>query len=93
MKYMIGMNNTQTVGINSTQSIGAVKMTSVMGDASMFITGKLMEMIEGDVHSETTKGKTVINSEGGIETGNNGKITKHSQADIENKSGEKGKSY
>lgn len=93
MKYMIGMNNSQTVGMNATQSIGAMKMTSVMGDASMFITGKLMEMIKGDVHSDTAKGKTVVNAEDGIETISSGTITKHAQADIENKSGEKAKAH
>ena len=89
----IGMNRTQSIGLNATQSVGAMKMTSVVGDASMFITGKLTEMIEGDVHSETAKGKTIVNSESGMETVSNGAITKHAQNDIDNKSGEKGKSH
>lgn len=89
----IGMNRTQSIGLNATQSVGAMKMTSVVGDASMFITGKLTEMIEGDVHSETAKGKTVVNSESGVETVSNGAITKHAQNNIDNKSGEKGKSH
>ena len=89
----IGMNSSQSIGMNATQSIGAMKMTSVLGDASVFITGKLMEMIEGDVHSETKQGKTVVNSEGGIETSTNGQIKKDAQGNIENKSGEKGQSY
>lgn len=55
----IGMNRSQSVGMNTTQTVGGMKMTSVMGDASVFITGKLMEMIEGDVHSETKQGKTL----------------------------------
>ncbi|MFC0427324.1 hypothetical protein [Chryseobacterium scophthalmum] len=49
-------------------------MTSVIGDTSMFITGKLTEMIEGDVTSEVKQGKTVINSDQGIETTSNGFI-------------------
>ena len=89
----IGMNRTQSIGLNATQSVGAMKMTSVVGDASIFITGKLTEMIEGDVHSETAKGKTVVNSESGMETVSNGAITKHAQNDIDNKSGEKVKSH
>lgn len=89
----IGMNRSQSIGLNATQSVGAMKMTSVVGDASMFITGKLTEMIEGDVHSETAKGKTIVNSESGMETVSNGAITKHAQNDIDNKSGEKGKSH
>lgn len=35
------------------QTIGAMKTTTVAGDARMFITGKLTEMIEGDVESVT----------------------------------------
>ncbi|SFC45971.1 bacteriophage T4 gp5 trimerisation domain-containing protein [Kaistella jeonii] len=90
---MIGMNNSQTVGMNATQSIGAMKMTSVMGDASMFITGKLTEMIEGDVHSETKQGKTTVNSDKGIETTSNASITRHAQEEVQHNSGEKSKAH
>ncbi len=90
---MIGMNNTQTVGMNATQSIGAMKMTSVMGDASMFITGKLMEIIEGDVHSETKQGKTTVNSDKGIETSSQASINRHAQEEVQHNSGEKSKNY
>ncbi|OCK50709.1 Vgr family protein [Chryseobacterium sp. CBo1] len=93
MTTSVGLNKSDTIGMNNTQSVGAMKMTSVLGDTSMFITGKLTEMIEGDVHSETTKGKTIVNSEGGIETSSNGKIVKNAQSNIENKSGEKGQNF
>ena len=89
----IGMNHSKNVGMNSTQSVGAMKMTSVVGDSNMFITGKLTEMIEGDVHSETKQGKTIVNNEGGIETATNGQIKKDAQGNVDNRSGEKGKSY
>lgn len=89
----IGMNSSQSIGMNSTQSVGAMKMTSVIGDASLFITGKLTEMIEGDVHSETAKGKTVTNSEGGIETASAGKIMKDAQGNVDHRSGETNKSH
>ena len=89
----IGMNRSQSVGMNTTQSVGGMKMTSVVGDDSMFITGKLMEVIDGDVHIETKQGKTIVNSEGGIETASNGSITKHAQEDIDNKSGNKQKGH
>lgn len=92
MKYMIGMNNTQTVGMNATQSIGAMKMTSVMGDASMFITGKLMEMIEGDVHSETMKERNEV-SEGKIITQSTGTNEQHSKKVVKNNSSEKSNNY
>ncbi|MFV0530617.1 MAG: bacteriophage T4 gp5 trimerization domain-containing protein, partial [Flavobacteriales bacterium] len=70
----IGMNRSQSLGLNATQSVGAMKMTSVVGDASMFITGKLTEMIEGDFESVTKKGKTIYNSDGGLETNSQGTI-------------------
>ena len=89
----IGMNSSQSIGMNATQSVGAMKMTSLVGDASMFITGKLMEVIEGDVHSEVKQGKTVINSEKGIETSSNGSISKRAQNEVQNNSGERSKNY
>lgn len=89
----IGMNNTQSIGMNSTQSIGAMKLTSVAGDASMFITGKLMEVIDGDVHSETKQGKTIVNNDAGIETASNGKILKDAQGNIDHRSEDKNKSH
>ncbi|MCD1116401.1 type VI secretion system Vgr family protein [Chryseobacterium turcicum] len=89
----IGMNRTQNIGLNATQSVGAMKMTSVIGDTSMFITGKLTEMIDGDVHSETKQGKTIVNNEGGIETFTVGQIKKDAQGNIDNRSGEIGKAH
>jgi len=89
----IGMNSSKSIGMNATQSIGAMKMTSVMGDASVFITGKLMEMIEGDVHSETKQGKTIVNSDQGIETNSQASINRHAQEEVQNNSGEKSKNY
>ena len=56
----IGMNRSQSIGLNATQSVGAMKMTSVVGDASMFITGKLTEIIDGDVHSEAKQERNEI---------------------------------
>ena len=89
---MIGMNNTQTVGMNATQSIGAMKITSVLGDASMFITGKLTEMIEGDVHSETKMERNEISHED-IEISSGKSITKNAQEEVKNNSGEKSKNH
>lgn len=89
----IGMNSTQSVGMNATESVGAMKMTSVVGDASMFITGKLTEMIEGDVHSETKQGKTTVNSDQGIETSSQASINRHAEEEVQNNSGEKSKNH
>ncbi|KIA85462.1 Vgr family protein, partial [Kaistella jeonii] len=89
---MIGMNNSQTVGMNATQSIGAMKMTSVMGDASMFITGKLTEMIEGDVHSETKMERNEYASE--VENSStDGTIHQNAKVEVKNNSGEKSSNY
>ncbi|MCX8534690.1 phage baseplate assembly protein V, partial [Chryseobacterium luquanense] len=93
MTTSVGVNKSDTIGMNNTQSVGAMKMTSVMGDTSMFITGKLTEMIEGDVTSEVKQGKTMINSDQGIETSSNGSITKHAQNEVQNNSGERSKNH
>ncbi|QQQ27978.1 hypothetical protein [Chryseobacterium indoltheticum] len=84
----IGMNRNQSIELNATQSVGAVKITSVIGDTSMFIKGKLTEMIEGDVTSEVKQGKTVVNSDQGVETTSNISISKHTQKEVQNNSGE-----
>ena len=34
----------------------------------VYVNGALTEVIEEDLHSETKKGKTMLNSEGGIES-------------------------
>ncbi|MBM7419078.1 MULTISPECIES: type VI secretion system Vgr family protein [Chryseobacterium] len=88
----IGMNRTQSIGLNATQSVGAMKMTSVIGDTSMFITGKLTEMIEGDVHSETMKERNEV-SEGKITTQSTGTNEQHSEKIVQNNSGEKSNNY
>ncbi|RZJ50825.1 MAG: hypothetical protein EOO19_02260 [Chryseobacterium sp.] len=93
MTTSVGMNKSDTISLNHIQSVGAMKMTSVLGDTSMFITGKLTEMIEGDVTSEVKQGKTVINSDQGIETSSNGSINKHAQNEVQNNSGERSKNY
>lgn len=93
MTTSVGMNKINTVGMNNTESVGATKITSVVGDTSMFITGKLTEMIEGDVHSEVKNGKTVMNSEQGIETSCSASIHHEAQKEVHNNSGEMSKSF
>ncbi len=88
----IGMNSSKSIGMNATQSVGSMKMTSVMGDASVFITGKLMEMIEGDVHSETNQIRNEI-SHDDIEISSSKNITKNAQQEVKNNSGEKSKNH
>lgn len=88
----IGMNSSQSIGLNSTQTVGAMKMTSVVGDASVFITGKLTEMIDGDVHSETKMERNEV-SEKSMNIQSNDSINKHAQKEVQNNSGEKSKAH
>ncbi|WP_267405005.1 MULTISPECIES: phage baseplate assembly protein V [unclassified Chryseobacterium] len=93
MATTVGVNKSNTIGRNNTESVGAMKITSVIGNASTYITGKLTEIIEGDVESEVKKGKTVVNSDQGIETTSNASITKHAQNEVQNNSGQRSKNY
>lgn len=56
----------------------------------MFISvkGALTEVIEGDLHSETKKGKTMINSEGGIESNSVEMINLNAERKIHSNSNE-----
>ncbi|MGD1320232.1 type VI secretion system Vgr family protein [Chryseobacterium sp. 2R14A] len=84
----VGMNKTETIALNETQSIGAMKMTSVVGDVSMMVTGKLMEIIDGDVVSESKKERKEYSS-GEMVIGSEDMIKKHAQKQIQNNSGER----
>jgi type VI secretion system secreted protein VgrG len=92
MTTNVGMNKSDTITMNHVQSVGAMKMTSVLGDTSMFITGKLTEMIEGDVHSETLKERNEISHED-INLTSSKYINKNAQEEVQNNSGEKSKNY
>ncbi|MFV0529916.1 MAG: bacteriophage T4 gp5 trimerization domain-containing protein [Flavobacteriales bacterium] len=92
MTTTVGMNKSDSIGMNNTESVGAMKMTSVVGDASMFITGKLTEMIEGDVHSETKKERKEYASE--VENSSTeGKLHQNAKDQVENNSGEKSNNF
>jgi Rhs element Vgr protein len=92
MTTSVGMNKSDSIGMNNTESVGAMKLTSVVGDTSMFITGKLTEMIEGDVHSETKKERNEV-SEKTMNIQSSEYVHKHAQGEVQNNSGEKSKSY
>ncbi|KFF03095.1 type VI secretion system Vgr family protein [Chryseobacterium luteum] len=89
---IVGMNKTESVTMNDTQSVGAMKITSVIGDASMMITGKLTEIIDGDVHSETKKERNEV-SEGKIVTQSTGTNEQHSDKTVKNNSSEKSNNF
>ncbi len=88
----VGMNSSQSIGMNSTQSVGAMKMTSVVGDASVFITGKLTEMIEGDVHSETKMERNEVSGKS-MTLQSEENVNKHAQKEVQNNSGENSKAH
>ncbi|REC46834.1 type VI secretion system Vgr family protein [Chryseobacterium pennipullorum] len=92
MNTTVGMNKSNSIGLNNTENVGAMKLTSVIGDASTFITGKLTEIIDGDVHSETKKGRNEI-SEKEMNISSNSSINKHAQQEVQNNSGEKSKAH
>ena len=79
--------------VNITETAGKAKRSDISGDMSVFVKGILTEIIEGEVHSQTLKGKTVINNDGGIEIISEKAINKNAKGQIQNKSGEKSKLY
>lgn len=89
MNINVGENLTTNVGMNNIENVGMMKTTSVAGDANVMITGKLMEYIEGDVHSETKAERTEV-SEGKIVQQSKGEMQHHSAKVVRNNSGEKG---
>ena len=87
------LNISESAGVNKATTVGALHSMFVGGDSMATIMGKLTEMIEGDVISETKQGKTTINSEKGIESSSNGAINKHAQTEVQNNSAEKSKQF
>ena len=89
---IVGMNKTESITMNSSQSIGAMKITSVVGDASMMIAGKLTEVIEGDVQSEVKKERKEYAGE--VEnSSSNGTIHQNAKVEVKNNSGEKSNNF
>ncbi|SQB27396.1 hypothetical protein [Chryseobacterium jejuense] len=86
------MNKTDTVTMNHSESIGMIKTSSVIGDSQVFITGKLTEFIEGDVHSEVKQERNEISrKEMNFSTEEN--FTSHTKSSIHMNSGEKGHNH
>ncbi|MDY3548862.1 phage baseplate assembly protein V [Riemerella anatipestifer] len=92
MTTNVGMNKFDNIGLNHIENVGAIKTTSVIGDANMFITGKLTEIIEGDVHSETKQERNEV-SDGNIVTQSTGTNEQHSEKSVKNNSSEKGNNF
>ncbi|KXH85006.1 type VI secretion system Vgr family protein [Chryseobacterium kwangjuense] len=89
---IVGMNKSESVTMNDTQNVGAMKITSVIGDASMMITGKLTEIIDGDVHSEVKKERKEYAGE--VEhSSNEGTIHQNAKVEVKNNSGEKSSNF
>ncbi|SFN03628.1 Uncharacterized conserved protein, implicated in type VI secretion and phage assembly [Chryseobacterium oleae] len=89
---IVGMNKSESVTMNDTQSVGAMKITSVIGDASMMISGKLTEIIDGDVQSEVKKERKEYAAE--VEhSSNEGTIHQNAKVEVKNNSGEKSSNF
>ncbi|MDI9312481.1 MAG: hypothetical protein QM535_19885, partial [Limnohabitans sp.] len=93
MTTSVGMNKTNSVGANHTETIGGMKNTAVTLDMMTMVTGKLTEVIDGDVHTETKKGKTSVNSGKGIDITSTENLNKHSDKEVQINSAEKSKQY
>ena len=92
MNTSVGMNKTNTVGMNNSESVGMMDLRAIGADSMLTVSGKLTEIIDGDVHSESKKERTEI-SESDINIQSNGMISKNAQKEIQNNSGEKGKNF
>ena len=88
-----GMNISESAGVDKSTSIGMMHNVFVGGNSMMSVTGTLTEYIEGDVHSETTKGKTTVNTDAGMETSSQGTISKNSKKEVQVNSAEKSKLF
>ncbi len=86
------MNISESAGVNKATNVGALNTMFVGGDSMMNVMGKLTEMIEGDMISETKKERNeVSNEEMNIQS--TGMINKHSDKEIQNNSAEKSKQF
>ena len=73
---------------NITETAGKAKRSDIGGDMFVYVNGALTEVIEGDLHSETKKGKTMLNSEGGIESNSAEMINLNAEGKIHGNSNE-----
>ncbi|EKB62060.1 hypothetical protein HMPREF9700_00004 [Bergeyella zoohelcum CCUG 30536] len=72
--------------------VGINYISTIAGNASHFITGKLMEMIDGDVHSETLNGREEV-SDGRINIFAQSELEQHSLKSLKNNSSENSTSF
>ncbi|OWP82660.1 hypothetical protein BWK59_14690, partial [Flavobacterium davisii] len=74
------------------ETIGAMKNTTVAMDMMTMVTGKLTEIIEGDMYSETKKERNEV-SDKEMNIQSTGMINKHSDKEVQNNSAEKSKQF
>ncbi|MET2996912.1 type IV secretion protein Rhs, partial [Flavobacterium columnare] len=79
-------------GINKNETIGAMKNTTVAMDMMTIVTGKLTEIIDGDMVSETKK-ERILSSNGKIVSQSEGTHEQHSKKEVQNNSAEKSKIF
>jgi type VI secretion system secreted protein VgrG len=98
ISFTAGMNITNTAGMNIAESAGVDKSSTVGmmhtlfvgGDSMMNVTGKLTEIIEGDVHSEVKNDHTTVSEKKVVaQTEKNHEV--HTNAEISHNAAEKSK--
>jgi uncharacterized protein involved in type VI secretion and phage assembly len=85
-----GVNISESAGVDKSTTVGAILHTTVGGDSMLNVTGKLHEIIEGDVHSESKQGHTTI-SEKKVSNHSEDNHEFHSKTELKNNSAEKTK--
>ena len=86
------LNISESAGVNKATTVGALNTMFVGGDSMMNVMGKLTEMIEGDVHSETKKERNEV-SEGKIVSQSTENQEYHSDKEVKNNAAEKSKQF
>ena len=86
------LNISESAGVNKATTVGALNTMFVGGDSMMNVMGKLTEMIEGDMISETKKERT-LSSNGKIISQSEGTHEQHSKKEVQNNSAEKSKMF
>lgn len=87
-----GINIAENAGVDKSTIVGALHNLMVGGDSMVNIMGKLMETIEGDVHSEAKKDRTQV-SDGKAVSQTTGDHEHHVEGGLKINSTEKSKQF
>ncbi|MBZ4033529.1 phage baseplate assembly protein V [Flavobacterium sp. 17A] len=87
MTTNVVVSKNDTIGLNHTENIGGIKQIGVTGDFNAIIDGKYSEHIKGNLESTTEKDRHDHSKES-LNTYTDGNLSKNSQKNIQNNSGE-----